>query len=763
MTDYSYEFLEMYYNKNRTKNIYDLQNFIASLLHNIGRLDFKNYLTKKEYLNEFDFYVQIFINGKLDNLSPCSLELPIYITEMFDIIKIRYNVVKTSNINSNDIFKLIEYKLLFLNNIEIDDHYMLLWTTMISIFNTFNLCYFGCNLKNIQKYICQLRRKYIYAHYQDIYTTSYDFKQIKNESKNKIKIGIVNDFLHKHHVMSKWYLPLFNSLDKNQYELIYIRSKPGKEEKKYNISHNFDKIIHVLNCYNSLILNENENKGNTIKLLLNEKFDIMIYPSIGMSRLSQLSNIRLAPLQLMFPGHPITSGSKHIDYILLPNYFVKNESEKCLLQESVSEKIIYYKSIYLHTDEIKIKQHSDRSDFFMKNNIFYVTCFQNKWKITNYMKHLIENILNNTPNEIHIILQKNRNIDNNAITMILKNKYPNRILLIDNQAHQLYLNIIKMSDLILDSYPFNGSTTTLEALQLGKIVLGMDINNDSNTNVYIPSSCLNLFYNILQINGLTYKTQEELINAINILYKNKNEKLRIENLINKSKYRFNIKSPNFNTLFLNLHNKHLPRIFNLGHCKTGTTSLEHLFVNSFGFKLFNYMKLFYTNKTLVDDVFIKQDYTNLLKTIENSKTNFFSDTPFNLSNVYKILDNEYPNSKFILSIRNTESWINCLKKWLIKIKIELLNTPFYYCSKTWVQYAFPKTMNEQWEIINEDLLVYLYEKHNNDIIDYFKGTNKLLVYKLEDISESKINKICDFIQIKNDNYVFPHKNKNNTN
>ena len=57
-------------------------------------------------------------------------------------------------------------------------------------------------------------------------------------------------------------------------------------------------------------------------------------------------------------------------------------------------------------------------------------------------------------------------------------------------------------------------------------------------------------------------------------------------------------------------------------------------------------------------------------------------------------------------------------------------------------YEFPKTMNENWEIINEDLLAHLYEKHNNDIIDYFKGTDKLLVYKLEESSEFKINKIC---------------------
>ena len=243
MTNYSYEFLEQYYNENRTKKIYDLPNFIISMLHNINRL--QNYLNTKEHLNEFDFYIQIFINDKFENLRPCSLELPIYITEIFDIIKIKHNIRKTSNINSYDIIKLIEFKLLFLNNItEINDHYMLLWTTMISHIRTFELCYFGCNLKNIQKYICQLRYKYIYKEYQNVYKTSYNLKQIKNTNtnKNKIKIGVVNDFLLKTHVMSKWYLPLFNSLDKNQYELIYIRSKPDKEEK---IEGNFQNDVYT--------------------------------------------------------------------------------------------------------------------------------------------------------------------------------------------------------------------------------------------------------------------------------------------------------------------------------------------------------------------------------------------------------------------------------------------------------------------------------------------------------------------------------------
>lgn len=756
---YSYDFLKKVYEENRHRKYNDLTDYSCQLAALYINTNIEKLLCKKN-INEFDLIIKYFelnsskLNKLIENKSNKPNNLPIYIDVLLEILEIINDVTITQNISIN-VLKLIEFKLKFLNEIKINKQYNFLWTFLISRIKTFKLSYFGYNLKNIHMLIHKLKVKYIYDTYQKIQKVNYFDKLQK---KQKFKIGVVNEYLLGNHVMSKWYLPIFNMLDKNLYNIIYITSKASIIET--NISHNFDKIIQIP-CINYIIADKyKDNSG--INDLINEQFDIIIYPSIGMSILSNLSHIRLAPLQIMFPGHPITSGSKHIDYILLPNYFVKNDLEKNLLQESLSEQIIYYDNNHIINNHIKLKQKIKREDLFMRDDVFYITCFQNKWKITNYMKQLIENILNNTPNNIHIILQESltEKIQNKSTTCLLKNKYPNRILIIDTQLYQVYLNLINNTDLILDSYPFNGSTTTLEALTLGKIVIGMDINNDSNTDVYIPSACLNSFYNILQINGLTYKTQKELINAINVLYKNKNEKLRIENLINKSKYRFNINPPDLNILFRHLHLINKPRIFNVSCNKTGTTSLEHLFVKSFNFNKFDENAIFYKNDNLVNDILIKQDYTSFLKIIEESPCNFFSDLPFNFRNTYKILDKTYPKSKFILCIRDTDKWINSLKKWMMYIK-PFIAPEARHCINMWVKTAFPKTMNENWEIINEYLLAHLYEKHNNDIIEYFKGTNKLLVYKLEESSKSKIEKICDFIQIKNNNYMFPTQNKLN--
>ncbi len=62
--------------------------------------------------------------------------------------------------------------------------------------------------------------------------------------------------------------------------------------------------------------------------------DIVYFPSIGMRPMSIIcSNIRIAPIQMFTPGHPATTNSEHVDYIVL--------MEGCLGHErSYSEKVL---------------------------------------------------------------------------------------------------------------------------------------------------------------------------------------------------------------------------------------------------------------------------------------------------------------------------------------------------------------------------------------------------------------------------------------
>lgn len=60
-----------------------------------------------------------------------------------------------------------------------------------------------------------------------------------------------------------------------------------------------------------------ELKENVIKVL-NAQPDIIFYPSIGMSAtVTQMSQLRLAPVQVMASGHPATSYSSNMDYLVV--------------------------------------------------------------------------------------------------------------------------------------------------------------------------------------------------------------------------------------------------------------------------------------------------------------------------------------------------------------------------------------------------------------------------------------------------------------
>ncbi|ELO0595449.1 TPA: cobalt ABC transporter permease [Salmonella enterica subsp. enterica serovar Muenchen] len=58
--------------------------------------------------------------------------------------------------------------------------------------------------------------------------------------------------------------------------------------------------------------------GDAVRLLSERRPDIIYYPSVGMFPLTVfLTSLRLAPLQLMAPGHPATTWSAHIDAVLV--------------------------------------------------------------------------------------------------------------------------------------------------------------------------------------------------------------------------------------------------------------------------------------------------------------------------------------------------------------------------------------------------------------------------------------------------------------
>ena len=203
-------------------------------------------------------------------------------------------------------------------------------------------------------------------------------------------------------------------------------------------------------------------------------------------------------------------------------------------------------------------------------------------------------------------------------------------------------------------------------------------------------------------------------------------------------------------------NVSINKIICVGQPKTGTKTLKQIFVQ-LGRKASGDPLCFLRNNSdylTVNDIPI--DTNNFFYNISYLQKNleifdFFHDVPYSFN--YELIDKQYPDSKFILTIRDEDDWFKSL--------FHYVRLPLPECSPK-------KLLNAIYhhEIILEEHkeeVIGLYRKYNNDVITYFKDTpEKLLIVNLCDKNKNTseiIQKISDFTKLTiSNNFVFPHEN-----
>ncbi len=101
--------------------------------------------------------------------------------------------------------------------------------------------------------------------------------------------------------------------------------------------------------------------------------------------------------------------------------------------------------------------------------------------------------------------------------------------------------------------------------------------------------------------------------------------------------------------------KKSPKIFCVGLNKTGTTSLEKA-LKDLGYRMGDQNK---AHALLFD--YEKRDFKSIINFCKTADA--FQDAPFSYHFTYLFLEQYFPDSKFILSVRsNSEEWYNSILK-----------------------------------------------------------------------------------------------------
>ncbi|MFA0557978.1 MULTISPECIES: sulfotransferase [unclassified Vibrio] len=203
------------------------------------------------------------------------------------------------------------------------------------------------------------------------------------------------------------------------------------------------------------------------------------------------------------------------------------------------------------------------------------------------------------------------------------------------------------------------------------------------------------------------------------------------------------------------------KYFCIGFNKTGTTSLENAF-RLFGFTLGDQA----TAEMLIFD-WNNNQFEKILRFCEMADA--FQDIPFSLPGTYKKIFEQYPNAKFILTLRDSaEQWYDSLTRFHTKVfstdettlpsKHDLDKSMYRYKGYSLdamkIMYDYPSV-----PLYDKKHYIDLYEKHEKDVKEFFKDKPEQLL--VLNVAETKsYQKLAAFVGVRvESDDSFPWENK----
>ena len=309
---------------------------------------------------------------------------------------------------------------------------------------------------------------------------------VKNKDKNKIKIGFLTTDLRGQHSIIYFLKSILNNYDKDKFEIILFLNHFEDDQDTKSFIKLVDGDINISRTTDIAAIN----------IIRDMNIDIM-FDLMGITskpRIALFKN-RLAPIQIAWLGYCNTTGLNNMDYIISdPNLVFKEETNL------YTEKLIFLENIWnchsgFNMERQKNLLPSDQNKFITFGS------FNNFSKINDNVAKVWSEILKNIKNS-KLILKSSLKKDHTRLKdFFRKDGVLDSVIFYDKKDTNLeHLNLYKEIDIALDTFPYNGVTTSFEAIWMGVPVLTMKGYNFNSRCGESINKNLNLNYLIAEDN-----------------------------------------------------------------------------------------------------------------------------------------------------------------------------------------------------------------------------------------------------------------------
>ena len=275
----------------------------------------------------------------------------------------------------------------------------------------------------------------------------------KNRTK-PLKIGYISHCLKSHSVgwLARW---VFKYHDRERFQIYsYL----------INYSQQRDPLQEWYVNQESQVYKAGSNGLEIAEKIYQDEIDILIdLDSITLDTTCQIMSLKPAPIQVTWLGLD-ASGIPAIDYFIADHYVLPESA-----QDYYSEKIWRLPQTYIAVDGFEVAVPNLRRDHLnIPNDAVVYLCPQRGYKLNSEIARLQLKIIKEVPNSYFLIKGlSDKGSVKNFFTKIAEEESVDcdRLRFLPDVAleavHRANLGIV---DIVLDTYPYNGATTTLETL-----------------------------------------------------------------------------------------------------------------------------------------------------------------------------------------------------------------------------------------------------------------------------------------------------------
>lgn len=322
----------------------------------------------------------------------------------------------------------------------------------------FHLAYMGMDDRPLMEKMSAIYRQ---ASPQLLYVAPHTAKPPAPPEGRRLKVGMVSRFFRQH-TIGLLFAGLVAELPRDRFEVTVMTYDMALDRDWHTIAKSAD---HAL-----LLPSKLAEAHEAIAAL---ELDVLLFPDIGMEPATYfLTYARLAPVQAVCWGHPVTTGVPTVDWFVSAEDLETEESDAHYSERLW--RLDFPPTYYRRPDPQGLP--ASRADFALPEDRNLYLCPQSAFKFHPDFDRIVGGVLRGDPDGEVILVSVGDSYWIDMLRQRLSRTIPdvaNRVRVMERMPRGRFIALMSIADVMLDTLHFSGGNTSFEGLSMGTPIVTM--------------------------------------------------------------------------------------------------------------------------------------------------------------------------------------------------------------------------------------------------------------------------------------------------